>query len=184
MDAGLRTGMPQMASGCGSQGIGHTGLGKPRTYAPDACAELVNGIRYNSNFALATALMTSGPSPSPVRSAGPSPSDRWTVPTDHPAFAGHFPGRPIVPGVVLLDRVLMLIAEATGHAPEALTLRSVKFLSPVLPGETVVFSHRVAASGAIVFEISVEACAETASKRRPVASGSFVPHGLSGEVAD
>ena len=113
-------------------------------------------------------------------------SDRWTVPTDHPAFAGHFPGRPMVPGVVLLDRVLMLVAEATGHAPETLTLRSVKFLSPVLPGETVVFTHRIATSGAIVFEIYVEASSETANaaKRRPVASGSFAPMGLSGEVAD
>jgi 3-hydroxymyristoyl/3-hydroxydecanoyl-(acyl carrier protein) dehydratase len=124
--------------------------------------------------------MTSGPSPSPVGSASPSLAERWTVPTDHPAFAGHFPGRPMVPGVVLLDRVVLLVAEATGHAPETLTLRSVKFLSPVLPGETVVFAQRVAASGAIVFDIFAEGSVD----RRPVASGSFVPQGLSGEVAD
>lgn len=90
----------------------------------------------------------------------------------------------MVPGVVLLDHAVMLLAEATGHAPETLTLRSVKFLSPVLPGETVVFTQRVAASGAIVFEIYVEAAAEGSINRRPVASGSFTPQGLNGEVAD
>lgn len=124
--------------------------------------------------------MTSGSSPSSGSSPCTTLSARWTVPPDHPAFAGHFPGRPMVPGVLLLDRVVMLVAEATGHAPETLAVRSVKFLSPVVPDETVIVTQRVAASGAIVFEIFVEA----ATGNRPVASGSFTPPGLSGEVAD
>lgn len=32
------------------------------------------------------------------------------VPADHPALAGHFPGNPVVPGVVLLDQVAKLLA--------------------------------------------------------------------------
>lgn len=31
----------------------------------------------------------------------------WQVPVDHPAFAGHFLGRPIVPGVLILDQAML-----------------------------------------------------------------------------
>ena len=41
---------------------------------------------------------------------------RFTVPHDHPSLPGHFPGRPVVPGVVLLDRVLAAIEAAHGPA--------------------------------------------------------------------
>jgi 3-hydroxyacyl-[acyl-carrier-protein] dehydratase len=51
------------------------------------------------------------------------------VPADHPALAGHFPGEPIVPGVVLLDYVLR--AAGKGKA----TFPSVKFHAPLKPGE-------------------------------------------------
>lgn len=51
------------------------------------------------------------------------------IPPDHPALAGHFPGNPIVPGVVLLDAVLR--AAGLGRA----RLPSVKFHAPLRPGE-------------------------------------------------
>lgn len=54
------------------------------------------------------------------------------IATDHPAFAGHFPGRPIVPGVVLLDQAQLLV-EAIGL--QVCGLAMAKFLSPVGPGE-------------------------------------------------
>lgn len=58
----------------------------------------------------------------------------FVVEASHPSLAGHFPGRPIVPGVVLLDRVVEAIEAA--HGPlAALRLPQVKFLQPLLPGE-------------------------------------------------
>ncbi|MEO6104794.1 MAG: hypothetical protein ABIP44_14295 [Pseudoxanthomonas sp.] len=63
---------------------------------------------------------------------------QFIIPADHPSLAGHFPGRPIVPGVVLLDRVIDAIeaAQADAHAElPPLRLPQVKFLQSLLPGQ-------------------------------------------------
>jgi 3-hydroxymyristoyl/3-hydroxydecanoyl-(acyl carrier protein) dehydratase len=58
----------------------------------------------------------------------------FTVPSDHPCLPGHFPGRPLVPGVVLLDAVVAAIE--AGHGPQGpLRLPQVKFMQPLLPGQ-------------------------------------------------
>ncbi len=62
------------------------------------------------------------------------PITRFTIPHDHPCLPGHFPGRPIVPGVVVLDRVLAAI-EAQHGALGRLRMPQVKFAQPLLPGE-------------------------------------------------
>ena len=68
------------------------------------------------------------------RATGVFRAMQFSIPHDHPSLSGHFPGRPIVPGVVLLERVLEAI-ELT-HAPlGALRLPQVKFMQPLLPGE-------------------------------------------------
>ena len=59
----------------------------------------------------------------------------FTIPADHPSLPGHFPGRPLVPGVVVLERVVEAI-ESTHGALRPLRLPQVKFLQPLLPGET------------------------------------------------
>ncbi|MEO6518940.1 MAG: hypothetical protein ABIO17_08120 [Pseudoxanthomonas sp.] len=60
---------------------------------------------------------------------------QFIISPDHPSLPGHFPGHPIVPGVLLLERVLDAIE--TGHAPLAtLRMPQVKFLKPLLPGES------------------------------------------------
>ncbi|MBL8558077.1 MAG: hypothetical protein JNM47_05115 [Hyphomonadaceae bacterium] len=59
----------------------------------------------------------------------------WTLDPEHPALAGHFPGHPVAPGVVVLDRVIAAAcAQFPGHA--CVGVRRMKFLRPLRPGET------------------------------------------------
>ena len=81
---------------------------------------------------------------------------------DHPAFAGHFPGAPIVPGVVLLDAAVhavlraMLPSTPLGAKSMGRTcqISSAKFLSPVGPGETLTISCTRSVAGSTHFDIS------------------------------
>ncbi|MHB9100920.1 MAG: 3-hydroxyacyl-ACP dehydratase FabZ family protein [Sulfuricella sp.] len=91
----------------------------------------------------------------------------WTVPLNHPAFAGHFPGTPILPGVVLLDVALQIIAKTSGIALDLCEISSVKFLSPASPGDELLIQHSISASGTIRFDIL--------AGTRKIASGSIVP---------
>ncbi len=61
---------------------------------------------------------------------------RFCIAADHPSLPGHFPGRPVVPGVVLLDAVFALIlAQQPGRT--VIGVPSVKFALPVRPGQNV-----------------------------------------------
>ena len=55
------------------------------------------------------------------------------IPGTHPALPGHFPGRPIVPGVVLLHCVLDEAERWLGRAVSVRTLPQAKFSAPLLP---------------------------------------------------
>jgi 3-hydroxymyristoyl/3-hydroxydecanoyl-(acyl carrier protein) dehydratase len=52
---------------------------------------------------------------------------------DHPALAGHFPGNPIVPGVLILDEVLQVAEQWRGKL-RLKSVISVKFIFPLKPG--------------------------------------------------
>jgi 3-hydroxymyristoyl/3-hydroxydecanoyl-(acyl carrier protein) dehydratase len=57
----------------------------------------------------------------------------------HPALAGHFPGRPVVPGVVLLERVATAFKGWRGARVGKL---DAKFMKPLLPGEDAMIELR------------------------------------------
>jgi 3-hydroxyacyl-[acyl-carrier-protein] dehydratase len=57
------------------------------------------------------------------------------VPAQHPALAGHFPGNPIVPGVVILDAVICAAEAWLGARLHIIGLLHAKFLAPLKPDE-------------------------------------------------
>lgn len=61
---------------------------------------------------------------------------RTIVATDSPIFAGHYPGRPIVPGVFLLALAVQATTFLHGRrVSAALTVDLVRFLDIVRPGD-------------------------------------------------
>lgn len=69
----------------------------------------------------------------------------------HPSLSGHFPGNPVVPGVVILEQVVQAL-----HAwqPDARVsgMPNVKFLSPLLPGQPFTIElHREASAQKVRF---------------------------------
>jgi 3-hydroxymyristoyl/3-hydroxydecanoyl-(acyl carrier protein) dehydratase len=57
---------------------------------------------------------------------------RRTISADHPSLPGHFPGTPIVPGVLILDEILAALTEWRGGS-HVTAIRAVKFLAPLKP---------------------------------------------------
>lgn len=61
-----------------------------------------------------------------------SHSERLCITPGHPALPGHFPGNPLVPGVVVLERVAAALKAWRGTAVGKL---DAKFVQPLRPGE-------------------------------------------------
>jgi 3-hydroxyacyl-[acyl-carrier-protein] dehydratase len=99
-----------------------------------------------------------------------------TIPAEHPALAGHFPGAPILPGVVLLDEMLHALEREGAGSAAAWRIGSAKFLKPVRPGETLELEHQTLPNGTVRFQVS--------SRGAPVAHGLLVPAQKTDEPRD
>jgi 3-hydroxyacyl-[acyl-carrier-protein] dehydratase len=62
------------------------------------------------------------------------------IDASHPSLPGHFPGRPIVPGVLLLDQVISRAERWLGHRLSIAALAQAKFTQPLLPNEEATLS--------------------------------------------
>jgi acyl-CoA synthetase (AMP-forming)/AMP-acid ligase II len=84
-----------------------------------------------------------------ARADGGILAGRFRIPVDHASLPGHFPGRPVVPGVVLLDHAFSLITRRLGG--RFASLEAVKFTGPVLPAEDVEVFYRLAGPERVTF---------------------------------
>jgi 3-hydroxyacyl-[acyl-carrier-protein] dehydratase len=91
------------------------------------------------------------------------------VPTQSTIFEGHFPGRPLMPGVLLIESMAQasgwLIIARTGFAkmPFLAALKEVKLRTFVTPGQKLTVSAKIAheGSGFALTEAAIEAEGKT-----------------------
>jgi 3-hydroxymyristoyl/3-hydroxydecanoyl-(acyl carrier protein) dehydratase len=101
---------------------------------------------------------------------------RLSIAVDHPALAGHFPGFPVVPGVVLLDETLQAIEHAepgSEAAPGSLWhIGTVKFHRAVRAGEGLQLEYELQPDGRARFELrAADALVASGTiERRPAAN--------------
>ncbi len=90
----------------------------------------------------------------------------FSVPADHPSLPGHFPGNPVVPGVLLLEAIVANLERATGC--RTVKLQQVKFLSVLRPDEHAIAHCEVRGDTAIFHAFS-----RWGSATVPLASGTI-----------
>ncbi len=101
---------------------------------------------------------------------------------EEPHFTGHFPGRPIMPGVLIAEALAqtsglliglseMASAAAPPEKPRAffLAVTNIKFTHPAVPGDTLVLRATMDRNFGALFRFNVEATAG----RNLIASGSL-----------
>ncbi len=85
---------------------------------------------------------------------------RKVFPPDEPFFAGHFPGDPLVPGVILTEALAQTAGLAAGQAGRSFRLSAIKgmkFLKAVRPLEAIELVARKVATVGTLWQFEVTA---------------------------
>ncbi|MBL4644903.1 MAG: 3-hydroxyacyl-[acyl-carrier-protein] dehydratase FabZ [Hyphomicrobiales bacterium] len=91
------------------------------------------------------------------------------VTANEPHFMGHFPGQPVMPGVLMLEGMaqtagaLCILARAEGSPPSLVYLMSIdkaKFRKPVVPGDQIEYHVKMVQSRGSVWKFSCKAMVE------------------------
>jgi 3-hydroxyacyl-[acyl-carrier-protein] dehydratase len=77
---------------------------------------------------------------------------RRVISADHPSLPGHFPGAPVVPGVVILDEILAALMKWRKNY-RVTAIPTVKFLAPLRPEQpfTICLAENQNAQGEVDF---------------------------------
>ena len=87
---------------------------------------------------------------------GVSGKAEWDVREDLPFFPGHFPGNPLVPGVIMIEAVAQLAGVVASTLPEnsagflLTAVRSVKISGTTSPGSILLVSTEIKGSLGVV----------------------------------
>ncbi len=76
------------------------------------------------------------------------------IPADHPCLPGHFPGRPLIPAVIILQHAAAALTDAFCDCRIS-GIPQVKFLSPLAPDETAQMVLKRTAAGTVRFDCAV-----------------------------
>jgi 3-hydroxyacyl-[acyl-carrier-protein] dehydratase len=129
-------------------------------------ADLLSQLPHRDPFRFVTAVTN-------VR-AGESAEGTWSVTGAEAFFVGHFPGNPLVPGVLIAEALAQIsgLASPAGGAGEMLAHADVRFLKPVAPPAQIALRARLTRTiGSLQqFDVAASVAGED------VASGSITLH--------
>lgn len=110
----------------------------------------IDRLPHRPPFVFLTRVMEAAP--------GESARGEWALAGDEGFFAGHFPGEPLVPGVLIAEALAQLsgLVLAAGSGVRLCRV-DVKFTEGVVPPATIVLESRVARSLGELWQFDVEA---------------------------
>lgn len=76
------------------------------------------------------------------------------IPEDHPAMPGHFPGYPLIPAVLIMDRVVLAFEAQFSTKLYMFSLPQIKFLVPMFPNNEFEITFKEIKPGRVDFIVA------------------------------